>query len=87
VRAISLRTFLFILLCAAGMACEAENGIKVLNDDAHYPEGPIWYHGRLYYVEYDRNAVMVWDGKKTPCLRPKKVAGNRRSCPPLAANS
>jgi sugar lactone lactonase YvrE len=36
--------------------------IRVLNDDADFAEGPIWYRGKLYYVEYDRNAVMVWDG-------------------------
>jgi sugar lactone lactonase YvrE len=38
--------------------------IQVLNSDAHYPEGPVWFQGKLYYVEYDRNAVMTWDGKK-----------------------
>lgn len=27
-----------------------------------YPEGPAWYRGKLYYVEYGRNAVTVWDG-------------------------
>jgi len=38
--------------------------VKVLNDDAHFAEGPIWYHGKLYYVEYDRNSVTTWDGAK-----------------------
>ena len=55
---------MFTLLCAAALACRAETGVRVLNDDAHYPEGPIWYRGKLYYVEYDRNAVMTWDGTK-----------------------
>jgi len=36
--------------------------VRVLNDDAHFAEGPIWYHGKLYYVEYDRNSVTTWDG-------------------------
>jgi len=36
--------------------------LRVLNDDAHFAEGPIWYHGKLYYVEYDRNSVTTWDG-------------------------
>ena len=39
-------------------------GIKILNSAAHYPEGPLWYQGKLYYVEYDRNTVTVWDGRK-----------------------
>jgi sugar lactone lactonase YvrE len=37
--------------------------LKILNADAHFPEGPIWYHNRLYYVEYGRNTVTLWDGK------------------------
>jgi sugar lactone lactonase YvrE len=37
--------------------------ISILNPDAHFPEGPIWHDGKLYYVEYDRNSVTVWDGK------------------------
>ena len=65
----SRKSIVFVLLCAAGMSCSAQNGIKVLNDDAHYPEGPVWYHGKLYYVEYDRNAVMTWDGKKNTVFR------------------
>lgn len=51
---------LLLMACAAGAAGAAE--VKVLNDDAHFAEGPVWYHGKLYYVEYDRNAVMTWDG-------------------------
>jgi gluconolactonase len=43
-------------------ACAAE--FSVLNDDAHFPEGPIWYHDKLYYVEYGRNTVTTWDGTR-----------------------
>ncbi|MBV8806468.1 MAG: SMP-30/gluconolactonase/LRE family protein [Sinobacteraceae bacterium] len=50
-----------VLACLA-MSVEAAD-FRVLNEDAHFPEGPIWYSGRLYYVEYDRNTVTVWDGK------------------------
>lgn len=53
-----------LLACATALPCFTQNGIRVLNSDAYYPEGPIWYHDKLYYVEYGRNAVMVWDGKK-----------------------
>jgi sugar lactone lactonase YvrE len=49
--------------CLGALPCFAQGGIRVLNADAYYPEGPVWYQDRLYYVEYGRNAVMVWDGK------------------------
>jgi gluconolactonase len=57
------------LLAAAWMtvihaACSQAQVVKVLNADAHFPEGPIWYHDKLYYVEYDRNTVMTWDGRR-----------------------
>lgn len=50
--------FLALVLQAAASPPE----IKVLNPDASYPEGPMWYQGKLYYVEYGRNAVTLWDG-------------------------
>jgi gluconolactonase len=56
---------LLVLLVLAGAAPMARGAdVKVLNDDAHFPEGPIWYQGKLYYVEYDRNSVTTWDGAK-----------------------
>jgi sugar lactone lactonase YvrE len=64
------------LLIAAFMACYAHaGGIKVLNADAHFPEGPIWYRGKLYYVEYDRNSVTTWDGEKNALFWSKKGCG------------
>ncbi len=75
------KTLIFIASCAAGMACNADSGIKVLNNDAHYPEGPIWYRGRLYYVEYDRNAVMVWDGRKNSVFAAEKGCGQSAVIP------
>jgi len=29
------------------------------------PEGPAWYDNKLYYVEYGRNTVDIWDGADT----------------------
>ena len=53
------------IVLAAAVALDAHaDGVQVLNADAHFPEGPIWYHGKLYYVEYDRNSVTVWDGSE-----------------------
>ena len=71
-----MRLYLLGLLAvasAASDACAAD--VKVLNDDAHFAEGPIWYHGKLYYVEYDRNSVMTWDGTKNTVFWSKKGCG------------
>jgi gluconolactonase len=65
-----------LLLAAAGAAsCVYAADIQVLNADAHFAEGPIWYHGKLYYVEYDRNSVTTWDGKKNAIFWSKKGCG------------
>ncbi len=58
------KIFAVVLLCTLGLAAHpATPGIKVLNDDASYAEGPVWFDGRLYYVEYGRNAVTAWNGR------------------------
>ncbi|HEY3785971.1 MAG TPA: SMP-30/gluconolactonase/LRE family protein [Steroidobacteraceae bacterium] len=59
----------------------AAAGAVVLNDDAHFPEGPVWYRGKLYYVEYDRNAVMVWDGKTNKVFSAQKGCGQSAVVP------
>ena len=53
-------------------------GTAVLNDDVHFPEGPIWHGGKLYYVEYDRNTVTVWDG------RSNRIFATQKGCGPSA---
>lgn len=54
-----------IILFAAAAGFEAHAGeLQILNPDVHFPEGPAWYHGKLYYVEYDRHSVTAWDGEK-----------------------
>jgi gluconolactonase len=64
---------LLVLAIAATGASAAD--VRVLNDDAHFPEGPIWYHGKLYYVEYDRNSVTTWDGARNSIFWSKKGCG------------
>ncbi len=76
-----MKLIVCMVFCAVGMACRAGSGIKVLNDDAHYPEGPVWYQGRLYYVEYDRNAVMTWDGAKNAVFSSQKGCGQSAVVP------
>ena len=67
---------LLAIACAAPSAPAAD--VKVLNDDAHFAEGPIWYHGKLYYVEYDRNSVTTWDGAKN------RIFWSKAGCGPSA---
>jgi gluconolactonase len=77
-----LRRFSVVaLLCAAAASYAAPSSVKVLNADAHYPEGPIWYQGKLYYIEYDRNAVMTWDGKENKQFSSQKGCGHSAVVP------
>lgn len=69
------------LACAAAVSWAAHSSVKVLNADVHYPEGPIWYQGKLYYVEYDRNAVMTWDGKSNRQFSYQKGCGHSAVVP------
>jgi sugar lactone lactonase YvrE len=66
---------------AAASSCAADSSVRVLNADAHYPEGPIWYQDKLYYVEYDRNAVMTWDGKNNRLFSYQKGCGHSAVVP------
>lgn len=77
-----MKSLLFILLCAAGL-CRSQAPVQVLNDDAHYPEGPIWFHGKLYYVEYARNAVMTWDGTRNTVFSAEQGCGQSAVVPTL----
>ena len=68
-------------LLAAGFAMAHAAGIKILNPDAHYPEGPVWHEGKLYYVEYDRNTVTVWDGTTNRVFASQKGCGQSAVVP------
>ena len=70
-----MKKYLFLPLVLANIASFASDGVKVINGDVHFPEGPIWYHGKLYYVEYDRNSVTTWDGQKNAIFWSKKGCG------------
>jgi gluconolactonase len=63
-----------LALSAAAPAVRAAD-VKVLNEDAHFAEGPIWYHGKLYYVEYGRNSVTTWDGTRNTIFWSKPGCG------------
>jgi gluconolactonase len=51
-----------VVVLAAGGARAAE--VQVINPKASFPEGPLWHDGRLYYVEYGADTLMMWDGKE-----------------------
>jgi sugar lactone lactonase YvrE len=70
-----------MIVCLAALPCFAQSGIRVLNADANYPEGPVWYRDKLYYVEYGRNAVMVWDGQKNFVFSTEKGCGQSAVVP------
>ena len=71
----------FASACLATAPALAQNGLRVLNADAHYPEGPVWFRDKLYYVEYDRNAVMVWDGRENRVFSAEKGCGQSAVVP------
>ena len=45
------------------LAAPSFAGLEVIDSHALYPEGPLWWHGKLYYVEYAGNGIKTWDGK------------------------
>ena len=71
-----MRDYVLALLVLAAAAPPANDAdVRVLNDDAHFAEGPIWYQGKLYYVEYDRNSVTTWDGARNAIFWSKPGCG------------
>jgi gluconolactonase len=45
--------------------CAFAGQVTTIDADAHYPEGPLWLDGKLFYVEYALSNVKSWDGKRT----------------------
>ena len=71
-----MKNILLALFAAASFASYTyADAVRVINTDAHFPEGPIWYRGKLYYVEYDRNSVTSWDGVKNTLFWFKRGCG------------
>ena len=71
-----MKTILLSLFAVLGLVLQAQaDGVRVLNPDVHFPEGPVWYHGKLYYVEYDRNTITTWDGTRNAIFWTEKGCG------------
>lgn len=47
----------------------------VIDPQAHYPEGPLWRDGKLFFVEYALSNIKVWDGKQATVLWHKDHCG------------
>lgn len=62
------------LLCTVAYPAFAAH-LDITDTHAFYPEGPLWYRGRLYYVEYARNDIKVWDGRRAKVFWHKKGCG------------
>jgi len=51
------------LVLALSATAAGAGEITVINEKAAFPEGPAIIDGKLHYVEYGGNTVLVWDGK------------------------
>src|SRR5476651_1295206 len=49
------------LLCLTALPVLA-SPVTAIDPDAHYPEGPLWRDGKLFYVEYSASNIKSWDG-------------------------
>jgi len=73
-----LRASLFAMIFAVAAALPALPsfaGLEVIDPHALYPEGPLWWHGKLYYVEYAGNGIKVWNGKSVSYFWKKMHCG------------
>jgi len=50
---------------SAAAAAAVADPVTAVVADAHYPEGPLWRDGKLFYVEYATSNIKYWDGRRT----------------------
>lgn len=62
-----MRLFIVAFLLVFAVPVWAQERI-VINPEAHYPEGPLWYAGRLLYTEMGADRVRAWDGRGNAVL-------------------
>ena len=71
---------------AAGMICLVAAALQIsasahagqlepIAHRAHYPEGPLWHAGTLYYAEMARDRIAAWDGKTVRTFWAQKGCG------------
>jgi len=49
--------------------------LSMIDRDAHYPEGPLWHDGKLFYVEYSSSNIKTWNGTRTEIFWHKDGCG------------
>lgn len=62
--AFALRLAIFLACCPIPIAGANAAGTIVVNEQAYYPEQPLWYRGALFYAEMSKDRVMKWDGAR-----------------------
>lgn len=55
-------------ICLAVAAMPPGLQAEIVEPDAHYPEGPLWHGGRLYYAEMSRHRIVVRENGKSGTL-------------------
>lgn len=55
---------LALVLLLLASASRAGEPVAIV-PDAHYPEGPLWHGGKLYYAEMTRHRIAEWNGTVT----------------------
>jgi sugar lactone lactonase YvrE len=57
--------YLAVCVLSFAAASALAGPLATVDPDAHYPEGPLWRDGKLFYVEYATGDVKSWDGTRT----------------------
>jgi len=50
-------------------------GLTVIDSEVRYPEGPLWFNGKLLYVEYAGPGIRQWDGRRSSDFWSKEHCG------------
>ena len=66
-----------LIACALSAAAITATAapLTTVDADAHYPEGPLWRDGKLFYVEYATSNIKYWDGARTGLYWHKEGCG------------
>ncbi len=70
-----LQPLLLASLLALGAAGAQSAQLTTVDRDAHYPEGPLWRDGKLYYVEYAASNIKIWNGTRAEIFWHKDGCG------------
>jgi len=62
---VTLKQFLGTVFTAAAILSSgaARATLSVVDPSSAYPEGPLWFEGKLLYVEYAGPGIKAWDGR------------------------